>query len=191
MSQGRVLVYGGNGALGKVVLKYFKENGFLNVDLIKNEAADANVTVDPAGLLDRAGGPRWRPHSTGRSWTPSLCVAGGWAGGNAASKDFIKNADMQWKQSVWSSAISARLASQFLKPSSLLQLTGAAAATSGTPGMIGYGCAKAAADFSKWTPLEFVAETLHKWTTDRGSRFPSGSFLKFTTNDGQTEITPA
>jgi dihydropteridine reductase len=54
-------------------------------------------------------------------------VAGGWAGGNAASKDFIKNADLMWKQSVWSSTISARLASQFLKEDGLLQMTGAAA----------------------------------------------------------------
>jgi dihydropteridine reductase len=56
-----------------------------------------------------------------------LCVAGGWAGGNASNKDFIKNADLMWKQSVWSSTISARLASQFLKQNGLLQLTGAAA----------------------------------------------------------------
>ncbi|KAI6175226.1 Dihydropteridene reductase [Aphelenchoides fujianensis] len=236
MSQGRVLVYGGNGALGKVVLKYFKEKSFwvLNVDLIKNEAADANVTVDPlACWIEQEAHVLKEVEAAldGQKLDAILCVAGGWAGGNAASKDFIKNADMQWKQSVWSSAISARLASQFLKPSSLLQLTGAAAATSGTPGMIGYGCAKAAvhqlvqslasskeaglpedtntvailpvtldtpmnrkwmskADFSKWTPLEFVAETLHKWTTDRTMRFPSGCFLKFTTTDGQTEITP-
>lgn len=73
-----------------------------------------------------------------------LCVAGGWAGGDASSKDFIKNADLMWKQSVWSSAISARLASQFLKSDGLLQLTGAAAGITGTPGMIGYGLAKAA-----------------------------------------------
>lgn len=73
-----------------------------------------------------------------------LCVAGGWAGGNASNKDFIKNADLMWKQSVWSSAISARLASEFLQSSGLLQLTGASAAIEGTPGMIGYGMAKGA-----------------------------------------------
>uniref|UniRef100_A0A914NKZ5 Dihydropteridine reductase n=1 Tax=Meloidogyne incognita TaxID=6306 RepID=A0A914NKZ5_MELIC len=71
-----------------------------------------------------------------------LCVAGGWAGGNASNKDFIKNADLVWKQSVWTSSISAKIGAKFLKPSGLLQFTGAAAAVEGTPGMIGYGMAK-------------------------------------------------
>ena len=26
-------------------------------------------------------------------------VAGGWAGGNAANKEWVKNADLMWKQS--------------------------------------------------------------------------------------------
>lgn len=158
-----------------------------------------------------------------------LCVAGGWAGGNAASAEFIKNADLMWKQSVWSSTISARLGSKFLKEGGLIQLTGAAAALDGTAGMIGYGLAKAAvhqltksladpktaglpdgtavlailpitldtpmnrkwmskADFSTWTSLTFVAELLHKWTTDKGERPPSGSLLKLTTLGGQTNI---
>uniref|UniRef100_A0A8R1HVE4 Dihydropteridine reductase n=1 Tax=Caenorhabditis japonica TaxID=281687 RepID=A0A8R1HVE4_CAEJA len=48
------------------------------------------------------------------------------------------------KQSVWSSAIAAKVASVHLKPGGVLQLTGAAAATGPTSGMIGYGLAKAA-----------------------------------------------
>lgn len=124
-------------------------------------------------------------------------MIGGWAGGNA-SKDLAKNADLMWKQSVWSSAISATIGSRFLKPGGVLTLTGADAALNGTPGMIGYGLAKAAvhqltkslaedksglpdnslvvsilpitldtpmnrkwmpkADFSTWTPLDFIAE---------------------------------
>lgn len=55
-----------------------------------------------------------------------LCVAGGWASGGAGSKNMIKNADMLWKQSVWTSAISARIAALHLKKGGLLQLTGAA-----------------------------------------------------------------
>lgn len=55
-----------------------------------------------------------------------LCVAGGWVGGNAANKDFIKNTELMCQQSLWSSTISARLASLYLKSSGLLQLTGAA-----------------------------------------------------------------
>ena len=71
-------------------------------------------------------------------------VAGGWAGGNAVDPDWIKNADLMWKQSVWSSAISASLAARYLQPGGLLVLPGAKPCTDGTPGMMGYGMAKAA-----------------------------------------------
>lgn len=119
-----------------------------------------------------------------------------------------------WRQSVWSSLISASIAAQYLKEGGVVTLTGAKAALEGTPGkqwplikllstfhilgMIGYGLAKSAvhhltkslagensglpngalavsilpvtldtpmnrkwmpkADFTTWTPLEFVAE---------------------------------
>ena len=43
---------------------------------------------------------------------------------------------------MWSSAISATLASKFLVPGGLLVLPGAQPATGGTPGMMGYGMAK-------------------------------------------------
>ena len=71
-------------------------------------------------------------------------VAGGWAGGNAADADWIKNADLMWKQSVWSSSISGSLAAKYLRDGGLLVLPGAKPATGGTPGMMGYGMAKAA-----------------------------------------------
>ena len=49
--------------------------------------------------------------------------------------DFIKNADMMWKQSVWSSSIAAALAAKHLKDGGLLTLPGAEPATGGTPGL--------------------------------------------------------
>ena len=42
-------------------------------------------------------------------------VAGGWAGGNASDPAWVKNADLMWRQSVWSSAISATLAAKYLE----------------------------------------------------------------------------
>merc|ERR1719153_916434 len=71
-------------------------------------------------------------------------MAGGWAGGSANSPDFIKNADLMWKQSVWSSTISATLAAKHLKTGGCLVLPGAKPALEGTAGMMGYGLAKAA-----------------------------------------------
>lgn len=49
-----------------------------------------------------------------------------------------------WKQSVWSSAISAALAAKHLKVGGCLVLPGAKPALEGTAGMMGYGMAKAA-----------------------------------------------
>lgn len=156
-----------------------------------------------------------------------ICVAGGWAGGNA-SKDLAKNTDLMIKQSVWSSVISASVASQFLKEGGVLTLTGAKPALTGTPGMIGYGMAKAAvhqltkslaasgsglpenslvvsilpitldtpmnrkwmpkADFSTWTPLEFVAELFHKWIQNPAERPVNGSLLQLVTKESKTEL---
>lgn len=48
------------------------------------------------------------------------------------------------KQSVASSVLASSIASKYLKPGGILVLTGAKAALGPTPGMIGYGLAKAA-----------------------------------------------
>lgn len=45
-----------------------------------------------------------------------------------------KNADLMWKQSVWTSTISSHLATKHLKDGGLLTLAGAKAALTGTPG---------------------------------------------------------
>jgi dihydropteridine reductase len=145
---GRVLIYGGKGALGSAVLDHFKSKGFwtLNVDLSKNDAADANIMVDPTGCWITQEDYVLKEVETvlaGNKIDGIFCVAGGWAGGNA-SKDLAKNADLMWKQSVWSSSISASVASKFLNNGGIIQFTGAAAALEGTPSMIGYGMAKAA-----------------------------------------------
>lgn len=49
-----------------------------------------------------------------------------------------------WHQSVWTSVLSAAIASKHLKNGGFLALTGAKPALEPTPGMIGYGMAKAA-----------------------------------------------
>lgn len=90
MSAGKVLIYGGKGALGSAVLKHFKTKSFwaLSVDLAKNEEADSNIVVDRKA--------NWAEQETqvlnevgcavgeGNKLDAVLCVAGGWAGGNAA-----------------------------------------------------------------------------------------------------------
>ncbi|VDK84567.1 unnamed protein product [Litomosoides sigmodontis] len=149
MSASRVVVYGGRGGLGSVIVDYFKSKNFwaLSIDTVKNEIADANVVVnkdaswtEQEGLVLKSVGEALN----GERLDAILCVAGGWAGGSANSENMIKNSEILWKQNVWTSAISARIAALYLKDGGLLQFTGAAAVLKDTSGMLGYGMAKAA-----------------------------------------------
>ncbi len=112
--------------------------------MAENELADFNITIDrnadwvaqETQVLQKV-----NDALNGQKLDAVICVAGGWSGGNAA-KDLAKNSDMMWKQSVWTSAISATIGANHLKEGGFLALTGAKAALQGTPGMIGYGMAK-------------------------------------------------
>jgi dihydropteridine reductase len=70
-----------------------------------------------------------------------------------------------WKQSVWSASITAHLATQFLNQNGVVTLPGAAAAANATPGMIGYGMAKAA------------VHHLVKSLAEKSSGLPENSFV--------------
>ncbi|CAF0814985.1 unnamed protein product [Adineta ricciae] len=145
----QIIIYGGRGALGDCLVRYFRSKDFkvTSIDLKQNEQADVNVTLADVQDLEKQAEfikEKLQSSLNGEPVEAILNVAGGWAGGNAGDKDFIKNSDLMFKQSVHSSLIAASLASTFLKESGLLVLTGAAAALDATPGMIGYGAAKAA-----------------------------------------------
>ncbi|EDV50585.1 dihydropteridine reductase [Drosophila erecta] len=148
MSAGRVVIYGGKGALGSACVDHFKANNYWvgSIDLTENEQADVSIVVprDAAwAAQEETVVSKVAESLAGEKLDAVICVAGGWAGGNA-KKDLAKNADLMWKQSVWTSAISAAVAAQHLKEGGVLALTGAKPALEGTPGMIGYGMAKAA-----------------------------------------------
>uniref|UniRef100_A0A0N5ATS5 Dihydropteridine reductase n=1 Tax=Syphacia muris TaxID=451379 RepID=A0A0N5ATS5_9BILA len=232
MSAGRLVVYGGRGALGNALVEYFiaRDYWVLSVDLKAHEKSHANVVVPQCSswieqektvlsLMQKVIGDN--------KVNAILCVAGGWAGGNAHSVNMIKNADTMWKQSVWSSSICARAATTYLRPGGFVQFTGSASVIDGAGSMIGYGMTKAAVHhltksmasaesglptgcsslallpvcldtpanrksmpkeaYNKWTPLESVAELLHKWISDPTSRPQSGSLVKLITKDGQTK----
>lgn len=148
MVAGRVVVYGGRGALGSTVVNLFKKSSFwvINIDMKENEAADKNILVS---------GDTWTQQEENvcgevasalgeEKLDAVLCFAGGWAGGAPSSKEFIKNAEQMWKSSVWPASITARLACLHLREGGTVVLPGAQPAIGGTPGMAGYGMAKAA-----------------------------------------------
>ncbi|XP_063048992.1 dihydropteridine reductase-like [Engraulis encrasicolus] len=238
----RVIIYGGRGALGSACVEHFKSKGWwvASVDIVANPEASANVLVKLTdSFTDQAAQVTG---DVGRllgdiKVDAILCVAGGWAGGNASSADLYKNSDLMWKQSVWTSVISSHLAAKHLKDGGLLTLTGAKACRGATPGMVGYGMAKAAvhqlcvslaaedsgmptgatavailpvtldtpmnrkfmpdADFSTWTPLEYIADLFFQWasssssSSSSSSRPPSGSLMQLETTGGHTQATPA
>uniref|UniRef100_A0A8V0Y337 Dihydropteridine reductase n=1 Tax=Gallus gallus TaxID=9031 RepID=A0A8V0Y337_CHICK len=135
---GRVLVYGGRGALGSQCVQYFKSRNWwvASIDLAENEEASASVVVratesftEQAEQVTAEIGKLLGEEKV----DAILCVAGGWAGGSAKAKSLYKNCDLMWKQSVWTSTISSHLATKHLKEGGLLTLTGAQAALSGTP----------------------------------------------------------
>ncbi|XP_015777460.1 PREDICTED: dihydropteridine reductase-like [Acropora digitifera] len=149
MAASRVLIYGGKGALGMTCVTYFKARNWwvASVDLFPNEEAHANVIVSKTESWTEQNEeiqPKVDAILDGIKLDAIVCVAGGWAGGSAKSKAVVKNADLMFKQSVWTSLIAANLASKHLKENGLLTLTGAQPSLGGTPGMLGYGMAKAA-----------------------------------------------
>ncbi|TWW55361.1 quinoid dihydropteridine reductase a [Takifugu flavidus] len=149
MAAHRVIVYGGNGALGSKCVQHFKSKGWwvASIDMSANDEANVNVTVKMSDSFTEQAAQVTSDVSQllGEDKVDAiLCVAGGWAGGSCRSKDLYKNTDLMWKQSVWTSTISSHLATLHLKQGGLLTLAGAKAALSGTGGMVGYGMAKAA-----------------------------------------------
>ncbi|KAI9315696.1 hypothetical protein BX666DRAFT_1860636 [Dichotomocladium elegans] len=141
-------VYGGAGALGRTLVNYFKERGWYvtNIDLIENPAANGNALVNSKDSLAQQAAHIEKSLASvldGHKLKALFCVAGGWAGGNAADKGFLDSVELMMQQSVHSSVISAQLATRHMGRDGLVVLTGAAAALGPTPGMIAYGMAKA------------------------------------------------
>lgn len=146
---GRVIVYGGRGALGSVIVSYFKIRNWWvgSIDMAANEEAHANVLIKAeSSLLEQElyVQSEIKAALNQEKVDALICVAGGFAAGNVASQDFAKNVDLMSKQSIWTSVITAKLAANHLKENGVVVLTGASAALSGTPGAIAYGMAKAA-----------------------------------------------
>ncbi|XP_031847294.1 dihydropteridine reductase [Nomia melanderi] len=167
---GRVIVYGGKGALGSACVTKFKSNNWWvgSIDMKQNDQADANVIVKSECSWQEQESDILQQITSilnGDKVDGIICVAGGWAGGDAASKNYVKNSDLMWKQSIWSSVIASSIAAHHLKEGGFLSLTGAKAALAETPGMIGYGMAKAA------------VHQLTKSLAAKGSGLPTNSIV--------------
>jgi dihydropteridine reductase len=138
-------VVGGGGALGRqlVAILLKKECQVVSVDLAANNQATYCVTIakplsDPKNLETAS-----KAASAHGPFDAVFCVAGGWQGGSSTSSAFIQSTVAMWEMNVLSATLTASLAS-VLSPSGLMVFTSAKASLGPTPGMLGYGMAKAA-----------------------------------------------
>merc|ERR1712168_117217 len=143
-----VLVYGGQGALGRCLVNRLKSKyKIISVDLHENAAAHLNIiacgkTLDEqyesieAKLIESEG--------ENRSLNAVICVAGGFSGGSVNAKSFLKSVSSSIEQSIWTSTIASRLAHKYMDTNGILVLTGSAGALEPGPKSVGYSMAKAA-----------------------------------------------
>ncbi|KAJ1973313.1 hypothetical protein H4R34_005117 [Dimargaris verticillata] len=157
MSQ--VIVYGGCGALGSALVKLFKAKSWrvISIDIKANSDADENIALDRSlsledqgqqamiQLADLLSSAHTQPTvpAVKTKVDAIVCVAGGWAGGNAAASNLFESTLAMWNQSVQPSVIAAHIATKYLRDGGMLSLAGALVAQQETPTMIGYGMAKA------------------------------------------------
>ncbi|XP_044801552.1 dihydropteridine reductase isoform X2 [Bubalus kerabau] len=184
----RVLVYGGRGALGSRCVQAFRARNWwvASIDVQENEEASANVVVKMTDSFteqaDQVTAEVGKLLGTEKV-DAILCVAGGWAGGNAKSKWMIgygmaKAAVHQLCQSLAgkNSGLPPGAAAVALLPVTLDTPVNRKSMPE--------------ADFSSWTPLEFLVETFHDWITEK-NRPSSGSLIQVVTTEGKTELTAA
>lgn len=141
----RMAVVGGAGALGRQLVKALLESNchVVSVDVKDNDSTPHNVLLAPpltaAASLEGASRAA-REHGP---FAAVFVVAGGWQGGSASSPSLFSSSIAMWEMNVLGALLGASIA-RSLAPNGLLVMTSAQASLGGTPGMIGYGMAKAA-----------------------------------------------
>lgn len=143
----KAIVLGGSGALGKAVVSALKKKNVapICVDLVKNAQAADNLIIKPdKNLADQC--------STIMSDLQKIlgndnisgvyCTAGGWAGGTIQDPDFLKVMRQMYSMNLETAGLASHIAYNHLSDNGLLMLTGANAALSATPTMVGYSLSK-------------------------------------------------
>ncbi|KAK2508534.1 hypothetical protein MC885_012249 [Smutsia gigantea] len=187
----RVLVYGGRGALGSRCVQAFRARNWwvASIDVVENEEASASVVVkmtdsfteqaDQVSLLlffPASSGP-WCGVPWTHQWWPVTELSSPRFPG-MIGYGMAKGAVHQLCQSLAgkNSGMPSRSAAIALLPVTLDTPVNRKSMPE--------------ADFSSWTPLEFLVETFHDWITEK-NRPSSGSLIQVVTTEGKTELTPA
>nr|AGU68181.1 6,7-dihydropteridine reductase [Herpetomonas muscarum] len=153
------LVIGAQGALGKAVIEAFNKSGHwsvLGVDVVApNDATPAAVPSNtqlvnfsrPDLSIEEMQQELLGFLKSGEEVSAVVNAAGGWAGGSVRDESTAAAAELMLRQSLFSSFAAAHVFATRGSAEGVLTLVGAAAAEKPTPGMLGYGTAKAAVHF--------------------------------------------
>ena len=139
------IVVGGAGALGRAVVNTLKKNSIkaISVDLLKNDEASFNVTIDPSkpfanqvpDIKSQLSNYLGERNGSGQV-SGVVSSAGSWAGGSISDDDFLHTVQIMKSTNLDSALFAAHLSSKFLEPKGTLILTGAEAALGATPGIL-------------------------------------------------------
>ncbi len=126
----RVIVIGGNGALGNAFVNIFKNNPsswkVLSLDYSKNKIADSNLVLNKDSFnKESLIGIRKEISDFSNQFDLMVNVAGGWNGVGLKDDNIFDSLDLMLKQNLFSSVLGVHLAYHFLKKDSHLVLTGA------------------------------------------------------------------
>jgi len=147
-----VLVYGGNGALGKSIVDIFQKKGWnsTSVDFSENNNAKNNILLSGAGWSEDTDEVRVHLQKKCQLYDVIVNAAGGWIGGTIKDTNVFDAFSTSIDQNVKSTVSAAHLAASLLTPTGLLVLTGAApvhADPLSCTGMLAYGSSKASVHF--------------------------------------------
>ena len=139
-----ILCIGGNGALGKSVLKYLNPYSLTNIDFSASSLTQSNF------LLEASKNPQDNNKSAlqfiknkKQQYDAIIVTAGGWSGGSIKDEDYFEKCENMFNVNVVPSLLAAHLAMHYLSKSGLLLFTGAAAVfKQPQPEMIAYSMAK-------------------------------------------------
>eukprot|EP01138_Halocafeteria_seosinensis_P006483 gb/GECG01006627.1/.p1 GENE.gb/GECG01006627.1/~~gb/GECG01006627.1/.p1 ORF type:complete len:285 (+),score=36.29 gb/GECG01006627.1/:1-855(+) len=138
-----IIIVGGNGALGRAMVDVFNQRGIqtINVDVKENSNAGDNILLDTSlSWKQQVHVVKTKLHENADA---VVCPAGGWAGGKVNEEEMIDGVEAMYHACIRSAVTASHLAGTKMNENGLLVLVGASAALGPTPGMIGYGIAKA------------------------------------------------
>jgi dihydropteridine reductase len=134
-----ILVYGGNGALGRAVVSRLKsaQSRVICVDFPGlKPSSDEFVRLDPTKSTQEHA--RFILQNVTDGLDAVIHTAGGWNGTSVKSDDFLDASEKMWRMNTASALNAVHIASKLLNPRGICVLTGALVAANPCHSMLSY-----------------------------------------------------